>query len=223
MQYAKVVTPAKEALVALEPSNWGADYQKLFDQTDVSGAELWAAYSHANFNNPLQKSDEARYEAMHGWAEILRDVVREDGRGTDDKGRLGMNYVSHAGTEWEKTHKGIWAPKSGFWVPTADGIFYEGTLIPFETVQDKKEAVRRLEAKGIPANQVSYFFRLDNYEDDRFVGRFFGPDWLDSGRFYVDAGRLPSNSGNGGVASRPAYGKPEIVMEVDAPQAVNAA
>ncbi len=207
MQYAKVVTSARKALVALEPSNWGADYQTLFGQTDVSGAELWTAYSHNNFNSLLQKADEARYKARRGWAEIFRDVVRSGGSGTDNKGRLNMDYVSHAGTEWEQTHN-VWAPKNGFWVPTADGIFYEGTLIPFETVQNKKEAVRRLKAKGIPANQVSYFFRLNNYESDRFVGRGFSPGWGDYGRFGVDASGRPSHSGDGWVASRPAYGKP---------------
>lgn len=214
MEYAKLTMPVRTALISMEPTNWGAPYQKLFEQTDESGWEEWLLYSDNNFNNPFQKADEKRYKQKGWWAVIFRDIVREGGKG-EKNGRLNLYYISHAGTEWEKKHN-VWSPKSGFYVPTNDGIFHEGTLIPFETVQDKKEAVERLEAKSIPKEQVSYFYRLDKYDGDRFVGRDFGPCWGVDCRFGVDAGWLPSYSGDGRVASRPAHREPEIVMEAKA-------
>lgn len=220
MQYARVITPVRKALIALKPTNWGKPYQKLFNQTNVSGREAWLAYSSNNFNNPFQQADEARYEKRGWWAELFRDAVREGGKG-EVNGRLDIVYVSHAGTKWERIHSGILAPKDGWYVPTDDDLFYEGTLIPFETLPDRNEAIERLEAKGIPAEQVSYFWRSDRYDSERFVGRIFGPHSAGGGRFSVDADRHPSISGYDGVASRPAY-KPEIVMEVAEKQEVAA-
>ncbi len=212
MQYARVITPTREALIALEPTNWGAPYQKLFDQTDVSGYEEWLAYSHNNFHNPSEKADEQRYQQRGWWAEIVCDKVKV--------GRRGIDYISHAGTEWEKTHSGIWAPLNGWCVPTDDGMFYEGTLIPFETVEDRQKAIRRLEAKGIPAARASYFWRPEVYDSERFVVRGFDPAWVGYGRFNVDANWRPSLSGCDRLASRPAYVRSDIVMEVAEQQAV---
>jgi hypothetical protein len=213
MQYAHVRTDTREAHIALEPTNFGAPYQALFDQTDASGHEVWLAESHNNFSNPMQQTSEQRYKTRGWWAEIFRDVVRELG-GTDDKGRLNVTYLSHASTDFEKEHN-VWLPKNGYWVPTKDGVFMPETLVPFETVQNRNEAIKRLEAKGLPGNYVSYFYRLDSYDGDRFVGRVF-PDVADDGRFRVNADWSPSYSGYVGVASRPAYGKSDVVMEVDA-------
>lgn len=213
MQYAKVITPQREALVALEPTNWGKPSQMLFDQTDASGDEVWRAYRHDNFGNPLQRADEARYAQRGWWAELFRDTVREGERGADGKGRLDVVYTSHAGTEWERTHTGIWAPVNGWYVPTGDGWFHEGTLIPFETVQDRNEAARRWGATGMPQEHVSYFWHPVRYDSERFVGRDVCPLGGDGGRFSVAAVGLPSDSGGDGVASRPAY-KLEVVMEV---------
>lgn len=220
MQYAEVSTPKRIALVTLEPTSFGKPYQDLFDQTDLSGAEVFAAYSHNNFLNPFQQADEQRYKQMGWWAEIFRDIVRNGGKGTTG-GRLNISYVSHAGTEWEKTHD-LWAPKNGWYVPTNDGLFVPETLIPFETVDTKADAMKRLEAKGLPNEQASYFYRLDNYDGDRFVGRVFYPGVGGGGRFGVDADWLPSGSGVGGVGSRPAYGKAEaeIVMKASSVEPV---
>lgn len=215
MQYAKVVTPVREAFIALELPTLGraVPCQQLFDQADVSGWEVWLAYSHNNFSNPFQQADEKRYQKRGWWAEILRDTVRNGGKGTDDKGRLHVKYTSRADTEWEQEDL-IWAPKSGWYVPTKDGIFVPGKLVPFETIENKKKAMKRLEANGIPAEQLSYFYRLDDYGDGyRFVGRSFYPDLDDDGRFHVYADWAPSDLGNGRVSSRPAYGHTEIVME----------
>ena len=211
MPYAKVTTSVRESLISLEPYGWGRPYKELHAQTDVSGYEKWLAYSKDNFNNPFQQA--------------------EGGRGVDAKGRLSLVYVSHAGTEWEQVHGengDIWAPKNGWYVPTDDDVidtakgiwipFHEGTLIPHETVLDRHEAIRRLEAKGIPVEQASCFYRFDSYPDEMFVGVGFYPWTHALGRFTADTSRLPSYSGGLGVGSRPAYNQeqdstPEIVME----------
>jgi len=216
MQYAEIITPVRKALIALEPTGWDEPYQRLFDQTDTSGWEEWLLYKENNFNNLFQKADEKRYKERSGFAVIFRDIVRNGGKG-EKNGKLNIDYISHAGTEWEKKHSNIWAPKSGdFWVPTDDGVFYEDTLIPFETMADKKEAIKRLESKGIPKEQLSKFYRPERYGSGSFVSRDFDPDFFDGGCFGVYASRRPFYSGDDGVASRPAYGNPEIVMEVNA-------
>ena len=212
MRYAEVVTPARTTLVSLDVSGFGRSYKELFNQTDLSGSEIWTLYSHNNFSNPLQQADEQRYQDRGYWAELFRDIVRDGGKGTDANGRLNLNYISHAGTEWEQQHN-VRAPKSGWYVPTDDGIFVPGTLIPFETVNTKKDAVARLERAGIPPKQVSCFYRLNDYKDnERFVGRDFYPGLDYGGRFGVGSFGLPSLSGGDRLASRPAYETPEIVM-----------
>ena len=231
MPFTKVTTSVRESLISLEPTGWGRPYKELHAQTNVSGYEKWLAYSKDNFGNPFQQADEARFEDRGWWAEIVRDTVREGGKGVDAKGRLNLVYVSHAGTKWEKVHgeKGdIWAPKNGWYVPTDDDVidtakgiwipFHEGTLIPHETVLDRHEAIERLGAKGIPAKQVSCFYRLDSYPNEMFVGVGFYPWTHALGRFTADTSRQPSYSGGLGVGSRPAYKQeidlsPEIVME----------
>jgi len=226
MLYAKVRTQVRKGLISLELTNWYSSLQNLFDQTDVSGKEVYLAYSYNNFKNPFQQADEQRYKERGWWAELFRDIVREGGKGVDNKDRLDVVYVSHAGTKWQKEHRD-WAPKPGWYVPTEDGIFVPETLIPFETLQNREEAIRRLEAKGIPPEQVSYFWRPDRYDSPRFVDRDFLPDREDGGRFYIDADRRLSYAGDGVVASRPAYREPrfrirgpKIVMEVKEPAKV---
>ncbi len=81
MSYVKVITSAREALISVEPTCWGRPYSELYAQTDVSGYEKWLAYSKDNFNNPFQQADRARFEDRGWWAEIVRDKVREGGKG----------------------------------------------------------------------------------------------------------------------------------------------
>ena len=210
MKFAKV----GERLIALEPTNFGAKYQALFNQTNVSMAEQFAAYSHNNFQNPFAEANQALYDIMGWWAVISRDRI-VDSRALKDN-KIEVVYVSHAGLSNEKTHK-VAAPINGWYVPTADGIFIPETGVPFETVEKREKAVARLEKAGLPAEQVSYFYRNNSYAgegNDRFVGRDFDPGLGDGGRFSVDASRLPSGSGYDGVASFPAYRIPEIVFEV---------
>ena len=229
MQYVKVITSVREALITTEATGWGRPYQELYDQTDVSGYEKWLAYATNSFKNAFQRADKARFEDRGWWAEIVRDKVREGAGGIDSKGRLSVVYVSHAGTEWEQVHGDngdLWAPKNGWYVPTDDDVmfpeqdiwipFHEGTLIPRETVTDRHEAIRRLEAKGIPPDQVSSFYRLDRYPEEQFVGVGFYPWTHALGRFTADMSRVPTYSGGTGVGSRPAHNPPaNIIMEVD--------
>ncbi len=227
MQYALVETSQRTGLVAMEPTNFGRSYKELDSQTDESGWEEWVLYSSDGFDNEFAKADEARYAQRGWWGVNFRDRIKEDGRGLDDKGKLGVVYVSHNGLEYEQTHTGIWAPKKGFIVPTKDGMFYDGTIVPFETVpfENKKEALRRLEAKGIDSRYLSGCYREERINRDlddgeRIVGRVFHPVAGVHGRFYVILDRLPSFSGRDGVGSRPAYKKrfwrrkPEIIMSV---------
>src|SRR3989338_6718735 len=133
MTYAEIITPSGTRKIAFEPTNFGAPYQKLFDQTDVSGYEEWLLESHDNFQNPFAQASQKRYDEMGDWAVIHRDRIPQQKARADDKGRLRITYISHAGTEWQKEHD-VWAPESGWYMPTQDGVFHEGTLIPFETI-----------------------------------------------------------------------------------------
>ncbi len=226
--FAKVITSKREVLVPLATSNFGSTYHALFDKSVASGYEIWLAYSNNNFDNPFQKADEELYNKMAWFGEIFKDKVqaREAKKSEVTFGRLPLMYVANAGTSAEQLAE-VLAPKEGWYVPTDDDIFieekgiwipfYEGTLIPHETVDNKGEAKKRLKAKGIPENQVSYFFRLDNYQNDsRFVGRNFYPDVDDCGRFFVCASWFPSFSGIDGVGVRSAD-EQKIVMNVSAP------
>jgi len=214
MKYAKLTTPTRTAHVAFEPTNFSKPYKDLHNQTDVSGFELFVLDSHNNYDNPFHQARENLYKQRgNKWFGLItRDIVRE-GRGADDKSRLNVQYVSHAGTQWEKVHN-VWMPKNGFYVPNDDGLFHEGTLVPIETVEDRNEAIRRLKKSGMSGKMVSYFYRLDDYKDERFVGVGFGPVLVDYGRFFVYADRLPSGSGGEAVGSLPAYREHEIAMEI---------
>ena len=139
MQYIEInFSDGNQKRIANSLINFGIPYKKLHDQTDVSGSEVFQVYSHNNFDNSLQKADEQRYKDRGWWAEIFRDVVRAGSRG-EVNGRLDLVYISHAGIpELQKEHS-VLVPQNGYWVPTDDGIFVPGTLIPFETVPDKKK------------------------------------------------------------------------------------
>ena len=206
MTYATVETQARKAKIGFQPTNFGKTYKELFDQTDASGFELFVLDSHNNYDNAFHKSREDLYKqrGRQGFGLITRDIVRE-GKGADDKGRLNVSYVSQAGTQWEKVHDNVWMPKNGWYVPTGDGLFHEGTLVAFETVEDRNEAIRRLEKAGIPGNMVSYSYRLDDYRDEMLVDVYFYPNLGVHGRFDVRANGPPSDSGCGWVASLPAY------------------
>jgi len=212
MDYAKIKSNGR--LIALEPTGFGRPYQELFDQTDVSGYEVWLLESYNNFQNPFAKASQALYHKKGRWTEIFRDVIIES-FGIDDKGRLKVKYVSHARTEWEKEHT-VRFPKDGWYVPTKDGIFVPGTLVPLRTVETKEEAVKEWEKAGIDPRYVSQSHRLGDYKyDPRFVSRVFNPRLADDDRFYVNATEWPSNSGNYWTASRKKLEEQKAVMEIE--------
>ena len=223
MQYAEIETVQRKAKIVLEPEGWGKSYQELHDQTDVSGYEEYLLASTNSFNNPFQQAMEGTFKQRGWFGIILRDVVRNGGKGTDDRGRLNLNYVSHAGTEWKKENN-VWVPKNGWYVPNDDcekinGIvipFQPRTIIPFETVQTKAEANARFEKFNLNPAYVSYFYRLDNYgNNERFAGRVFDPA-IGDGRFGANFLRLSSRSSHDRVASFPAYRQQEPVMKIKA-------
>ncbi len=212
---ATVSTRVRKATILLEPIGWGQPYQALHNQTDVSGFELFVLDSHNNYDNPFHTGRENLYE-QRGWHMLItRDRVHEGHKGVNGKGFLHVTYISHAETDWEKRHE-LWMPKCGWYVPTADGLFHEGTLVPFETVANRKEATKRLEAAGIPSNMVSFFYHPDSYKNDEmFVSVDFDLAFGGDGRFGVSASRRPSHSGLDGVASLPAYREVNIIMNAE--------
>jgi len=212
MDYAKIKTPTRTAKIAIEPTGFGKPYKKLFEQTDVSGYEVWLLESYNNFQNPFAKASEAKYNEMGPWAEIFRDVIVES-FGIDDKENLKVRYISHYKTEFEKEHD-VWFPKIGWYVPTKDGIFVPGTLVPLKTVETKKEAIKEWENAGLDPSYVSYSLRLYDYENPRLVVRAFLPH-SGYGRFSI----LPENisyTGNNRMASRKKYENQKVLMKIDA-------
>ena len=104
MTYAEIITPSGTRKIAFEPTNFGAPYQALFDQTDVSGYEEWLLESHDNFRNPFAQASQRRYDEMGYWGVIHRDRIPQQEARADDRGRLHITYISHDGTEWKKEH-----------------------------------------------------------------------------------------------------------------------
>lgn len=171
-------------------TGFGKPYKELH-QVAPSGWKVWQAYNKNNFKNPITQADQALYEKMGWWGEIFHDKIIQ--RGTQ------VSYISNAGTTNEKKIK-VNLPKNGYIIPTKQGWFVKFTLVPFRT-GTIEEAVKACNELGIPEKQISYFYRLDNYENnERFAGRYFPAL---SGRFSVSLGRLPSSSGLDCVASRP--------------------
>ncbi|MFH0832370.1 MAG: hypothetical protein V1900_01445 [Candidatus Aenigmatarchaeota archaeon] len=200
-----VIFEETEKLVSLELTGFGQPCQKLFDQTDASGYEVFCLFSRNNFNNSLQKADYELFNKNGPWIEVFRDTVREGHKGADDKGMLHILYISGAKTNQEKEQY-LWVPKDGFWVPTDDGVFYPGTIVPFETVLGKEEARRQLKAKGFPDDKLSFFQRSDNYKNsEMFACRSFtiGPDGYYP--FCIGLNLPPSAPGSWLGASRPSY------------------
>ena len=220
MQYAK----AGDRLISIGLVNFGAPFKELHRQTDVGIYELFSFEGHEGFRNTLSVVNQNRFDERGYWAEITADMIAKDSAG-ETKGMLPVTCIANAGTEMEKVYKRK-APKPGYYMPTdecekVNGVlvpFHPGTGIPFRTTEDREEAMRAWERHGLNPDYVSFFDRQDSYKNgNRFVGRVFDPGLGAAGRFYVYACRLPSLSGDDGVASRPKYDghpNPEIVMEI---------
>ena len=228
MSYIQVKNPrnAKVIQVSFEPRGFKLSYSDLHKQTPISLYALAKAEGTNNFDNPLARAMEAFYKqrGKEWYGLITRDVVEEGGRGVDDKGRLHLEVTSFDGIKgWQRTRK-VWAPKSGYPVPTADsngtfaGLFQEGTPVPYDTVDFEKYAKAKSlwEAKGLDPKYLSGVYReerIDKAQDDgkRFVGRAFRHAVGGGGRFHVGLDRLPSNPGDGWVASLPPYESTSVV------------
>jgi hypothetical protein len=219
MQYAKI----GDKLIALEPTGFWETNKKLLEQTNVSIYELWKLYSFNNFDNPMAQADEEMSKNFfpNGWNELTRDIVRNGGKGNVN-GRLHVQYIANSGKPEEKISF-VYAPESGFWVPTNDGVFQENTGIPFDTVYDYKEAIKLCEAKGIPKEHVSQFHRLNSYNAEKSVERIFQDIFTGNFVNYPALGRfcisMTSDNQNNDfshsyTASRRDIKKPEVVMEV---------
>ena len=219
MQYFEVVTPKRTAMVPLEITNHGKPCSYLFGQTDVSAYEVILAESADSFSNAFQISGMLRYDRKGSWIEISRDIISDTDKGVDDIGRLNVDYISHVDTQWEEKHRDIWAPRSGWLSPTDDGLVVPGTSIPFETLEDRKEVVARLEAKGIPKEYIMSFYRPPRHVSGRFVGREYIPIIGGRARIRIDTHWLVNYGGDKIIGSRPAYNsaeepEPEIVGRV---------
>lgn len=220
--YVQVTTPKRVALVPLDVINQGLPCQELFYRTDISGYEALGAEMDNNFDNQLARSGVDRYREKGAWIEIYHDMIADDARGIDDRGRLGVDYISHSGTEWEKTHGDLWAPKPGWCVPTNDGLIVPGTALPFETLEDRKEATARLEAKGIPKEFIMFFYRPPKHGSRRFVGREYYPVMGGSSRIRIDTHWLTNYPGDNSIGSRLTYLRdrdpsPVVVHRVELP------
>ncbi|MFH0948887.1 MAG: hypothetical protein V1802_00185 [Candidatus Aenigmatarchaeota archaeon] len=152
MTYAEIETIQRPAKIVFEPEDWRKQsYQDRFNQTDTSGYEVFLLESTNNFNNRFQQMMEEIYKKWGCFGLIFRDIVRNGGKGTNDRGMLNLDYISHAGTQWERKYN-VWAPKYGLFVPnddceTINGMvvpFVPGTLVPFETVSNGREAKKKI-------------------------------------------------------------------------------
>ncbi len=194
MKYAEFPRNDRIMHVAFEPTNFGLPYMKLFRLTDTGGYDVWDLERQNNFRNEFQQAGHALYEKMTIWGEIFRDVIPKQPAQKDGKNRLILNYISHAGTERHKECRPL-VPENGWYVPTNDGMFYTDTLIPYETVKSKKEAMRRWEEKGLNRYRVSRFERIESYENgERLVGRICCPISDMYGWFSVSIHGMPTRS-----------------------------
>jgi hypothetical protein len=198
--------------IAMRPTGWGNTYKELFEQTDVSGYELFLAESHNNYSNKFIDSMRKLYKEMERsnktmFGILLKDIVKLGDKGVDDKNRIHMKYISHAHMEGE-SEQDVWWPEDGFWVPTLDGIFVPGTLCPFETTDDADEAGKKLEKYGIPEEFLSYSFREKRFDlhEESLIHRWCFP--VDgTGWFDVRSSETFSHPGNWNEASFPAAEK----------------
>ncbi|MBI4014443.1 MAG: hypothetical protein HY365_00635 [Candidatus Aenigmarchaeota archaeon] len=204
--------PAKgiRAEMPLHVAGFGKSYDELFRQTNVGGYELWLAFSENGCDNPVARKDRNLYERrmelvmrkVHGepagnseiypdnsfsgaWGEVTRDVVMNGDRGEDDRGRRHIIYISHFETEQEERHE-LWAPAKLVVMPTDDGIFYPGTLIPFSTVDIPKKAADEYARRGIPhGNIINFEPGMGVMEKPEYVMRGYS---LNDRQFNVDTG-----------------------------------
>ncbi len=214
MDFVEVITPTRTAMVNLRLKYFGRDISQAFQGTDVSGEDVWAAISENNFSNIFTEEDATYLGNSSVTTEIFRDCVEAGDGGNDNRGRLHIIYISHADTEMERGHP-LWAPPSGIAVPTSSGLFHEGTPVPFETVRDVDDAIKRF-PPGFPICYLPRFERRERYDNERaVVGRDINTrkdvyaHRFDISAYWSTHGHRYART----FASRPVYEANRIVMQ----------
>ena len=214
----------RQTISILNPIGWGQERKILYDQADA-GYAVWGLYSHNNFDNKFHDADLQGYDERKTWTELFRDRVigREKELGETSPGEdfFPVVYFASAGLPHE-IRTNTWLPPAGFIVPVRNNVkgytlFKPRTLAPEKTIpfDRRSEAERICIELGFPIEELSGFYRANGYRNQEYVvGRDFYPSWDDYGRFVVAADRLLSDSGHGGLASRPRYEGIEFLSEV---------
>ncbi len=223
MKYTKVSSLKGDILVAHQPAGFGLPYEKLFEQTELGGCDVFASESKDGFDNDYSRASQELYDKgwdtadgrhLKGfWGENFRDTV-ENGRYGEVGGRLHVLYKSRAGTDKEIPQH-VWMPKSGLVIPDHGLFFIPGSLCPIITTENLEKAKREWKKQGLNPKYLFGFYRPENYNNGyRIVGRLFDPYGEGGGRFGVDAGGLPGDSGDGAVGARLKHMVPASAMEV---------
>ncbi|MBI4162999.1 MAG: hypothetical protein HY513_04910 [Candidatus Aenigmarchaeota archaeon] len=210
----------------LEIVNFGQPYAGLHKQAP-SGWAVHAAYSANRFNNKLHDADVALYanRGNRWFGEIFHDTIEgresDEGETSPGEGFVPVTYATNPGRVGIINMK-LWLPPQGLYLPVIDEekgyrFFKPGTLAPEKVTgfSQRTEAGKAFSEFDLSQDEISGFYRRDDYTGEkRFGGRGFNPSVVDDGRFSVDLDRLPSNSGNVWVGSRPAYAEKEVVAEI---------
>ncbi len=209
MPYAELMNEKHEVVkrISTEPTGWNETYRKLFDQTDISGWELFLTGSYNNFKNRFWRA----MKRNDAYLIIARDIIRKGEKGMDDKGRTHVVYISNANTDQQREHK-IRAPPDGWGVPTDECIIVNGvmvpvipgTLIPFNTVESKRNAIKIARKFGLPRESVCYFQMSEFDKGDYFAGFGFGYD-PNYNSFYTAIDFPVLDKGDEYVSSLPTY------------------
>ena len=212
--------------VPLEVTGLNEPYLGLHKRAP-SGWATHAAYSHSRFDSAVHTADVAFYDSrgQKWFGEIFHDTIegreQEEGEKSPGEGFVPVTYTTNPGRAGLITKK-LWLPPKGLYLPVKDKktgyrFFKPGTLVPERIAEfsEKTEAEKAFIKFGLPQDEISGFYRWDDYRDKKsFGGRYFAPAWDHHGRFSVRLCEVPAHSGRGGVGSRPAYIEREIIMRI---------
>ncbi len=166
MKYAKLIKKDSSIIVPIEIDSWLA--MSNVSDLGFSGYGIFKLRQYNNFDNFFTKAEnEARDidilscqegASLKKWYEIFNDHVRIDFERQSD--RMPIIYYSDYEKPDQKESK-LFMPKTGFYVPKIINdrleFFFKNTLVPLETVEDKKEAEKIFMEFKIPLNQISMF------------------------------------------------------------------
>jgi hypothetical protein len=213
---------------------FGKSCEELFRYATVSGADVFKAYSENNFGkdgpNPFHDADlQRKSEPGPEWQELFRDIVLgryPSKREAIPKDYIPILYIANRDTEKETEIKAL-VPPYGLWVPSEEGIFYPGTVIPFKTIpfvetDDKgniaknkyalENAAKELKNKEIPLEEISSFYSPITHSSGyrhvnpqcpaSYVIRCFSPNLTEGGRFAVMLTPFEIGSGKKDLGTR---------------------